>query len=194
MNYYDSCMEIKKILDNIHILPADSFEKVLEYVTEIEYPKGTHLYREHRRGERIFFIKQGLARAYAQKGGKEVTFWLGKEGDILFPLQTMQTGATEYASVELLEDSVIYTVDMARMESLFTSDIHICNWGRKYAEYTCIRSEKIFISRLFKSSQKKYEELMSEHPDIIRRVPLGIIASFLGMSQVNLSRIRARIR
>lgn len=187
-------MDIKEILDSIHWLPTDSYEKVLEYVTEVECPKGTHLYREHRRGERIFFIKQGLARAYARKDGKEVTFWLGKEGDILFPLQTMQTGSTEYASVELLEDSVVYTVDMAQMQSLFSTDIHICNWGRKYAEYACICSEKMFISRLFRSSQEKYEELISEQPDIIQRVPLGIVASFLGMSQVNLSRIRAKIR
>lgn len=187
-------MDIKEILDSIHRLPTESYEKVLKYVTEVEYPKGTHLYKEHRRGERIFFIKQGLARAYAQKNGKEVTFWLGKEGDILFPLQTMQTGSTEYASVELLEDSVIYTIDMTQMQSLFSTDIHICNLGRKYAEYTCICSEKLFISQHFKSSQEKYEELMSEHPDIIQRVPLGIVASFLGMSQVNLSRIRAKIR
>ncbi len=187
-------MDIQVIFDGIHQLPTGTFEKVLEYVTEIEYPKGTHLYKEHRRGERIFFIKQGLARAYTRKNGKEITFWFGKEGDILFPLQTMQTGTTEYASVELLEDSVIYAIDMAQMQSLFAADIHLCNWGRKYAEYACICAEKMFISRLFKSSQEKYEELISELPDIIHRVPLGIVASFLGMSQVNLSRIRAKIR
>ena len=152
-------MDIKVIFDRIHRLPAESYQKVLEYVSEVVYPKGTHLYREHRRGERVFFIKQGLARAYAQKDEKEVTFWFGKEGDILFPLQTMQNGSMEYASVELLEDSVIYTVDMAQMQSLFSTDIHICNWGRKCIEYAYICSEKMFISKHFKSSQEKYEEL-----------------------------------
>ena len=73
-------------------------------------------------------------------------------------------------------------------------DIHIANWGRKFAERECIKSEQLFISRQFKTSLERYQDLIADYPDILQRVPLGIIASYLGISQVSLSRIRAKIR
>ncbi|MSL47046.1 Crp/Fnr family transcriptional regulator, partial [Escherichia coli] len=64
----------------------------------------------------------------------------------------------------------------------------------KYAEYACIKSEKLFIARQFKTSLERYQELINEYPSITQRVQLGIVASYLGISQVNLSRIRAQIK
>ena len=77
---------------------------------------------------------------------------------------------------------------------MYYTDIHIANWGRKYAEYACIKSEKLFIARQFKTSLERYQELINEYPSITQRVHLGIVASYLGISQVNLSRIRAQIK
>lgn len=85
-------------------------------------------------------------------------------------------------------------MDLNRLQELYASDIHLANWGRKYAEYACIKAEKLFLTRYFKNSQERYQELLSEFPEIIQRVPLGLIASYLNMSQVNLSRIRALIK
>ena len=83
---------------------------------------------------------------------------------------------------------------MERLQRLYQSDIHISNWGHRYVEYACIKSEKLFIARQFKTSLERYRELIDEYPDITQRIPLGIIAYYLGISQVSLSRIRARIR
>ena len=85
-------------------------------------------------------------------------------------------------------------IALERLQELYLNDIHIANWGRRYAECACIKSEKLFIARQFKTSLERYRELIGEYPDIVQRVQLGIIASYLGISQVSLSRIRARIR
>ena len=109
-------------------------------------------------------------------------------------MQTLFSGLGEYATVELLEDCVLYEIDLNRLQDLYQKDIYIANWGRRYAECACIKSEKLFIARQFKTSLERYQELINEYPDIIRRVQLGTIASYLGISQVNLSRIRAQIK
>ena len=88
----------------------------------------------------------------------------------------------------------MYEIDLGRLQDLYRNDIHIANWGRRYAESACIKSEKLFIARQFKTSLERYQELINEYPSIIQRVPLGIIASYLGISQVNLSRIRAQMK
>ena len=139
-------------------------------------------------------MKKGMLHAYTYQSDKKVTFWFGKEGDAIFPLQTLHDNRAGYENIELLEDSVLYELSVDKLHNLYLEDIHIANWGRKFAERECIKSEKLFISRQFKTSLERYQELISEYPDILQRVPLGIIASYLGISQVNLSRIRAKIR
>jgi hypothetical protein bfra3_11261 len=187
-------MNINDIINSIYKLPSTSLDTLTHLISEIEYPKHFHLFRENRKESKSYFLKKGIVRAYAHKDDKEVTFWLGQEGDFIFPLQTLFVGLGEYANVELLENCILYEIDLERLQNLYLNDIHIANWGRKYAEYACIKSEKLFISRQFKTSLERYQELINEYPDITQRVQLGTIASYLGISQVNLSRIRAQIR
>ena len=187
-------MEIKDIINRIYPLPPDSLHAILSSVSEVEYPKHFHLFRENRCGTKSYCIRKGLVRAYAYKGDKEITVWFGKEGSIIFPMPSLLAGTVEYANVELLEDSAFYEIDLKRLQELYLSDIHLANWGRKYAEYTCIQSDKLFISRQFKTALENYRELLRDYPRITQRVPLGIIASYLGITQVSLSRIRAQIK
>lgn len=187
-------MNINNIINSIYRLPQESHDRLVSFISEIEYPKHFHLFRENRKGTKSYFVKQGIVRAYTYKEDKEVTFWLGQEGELIFPLQTLFAGLGEYTNVELLETCILYEIDLERLQDLYLHDINIANWGRKYAEYACIKSEKLFIARQFKTSLERYQELINEYPGITQRVPLGIIASYLGISQVNLSRIRAQIR
>lgn len=187
-------MNISDIISNIYQLPQASLDTLINSISEVEYPKNFHLHRENKKETKSYFIKKGIVRAYSHKDDKEVTFWFGQEGDLIFPLQTLFAGLGEYATVELLEDCVLYEIDLERLQELYQSDIYIANWGRRYAECACIKSEKMFIARQFKTSLERYQELINEYPDIIQRIQLGIIASYLGISQVSLSRIRAQIR
>ena len=191
---HHTAMEIIDIINRIHPLPPDSLNAILSAVSEVEYPKHFHLFRENHCGTKSYFIRRGLVRAYAYKDDKEITFWFGKEGNIIFPMPSLFAGTAEYANVELLEDSAFYEIDLKRLQELYLSDIHLANWGRKYAEYTCIQSDKLFISRQFKTALENYRELLRDYPRITQRVPLGIIASYLGITQVSLSRIRAQIK
>lgn len=185
-------MDIKDIINCIYELPESSLGLFASSVSEVEYPKGFHLFREGRKGTKVYFIRQGIMRAYSYLGDKEVTFYFGMEGDIMFPLQTLFAGTGDYASVELLEYCSLYEMELPTLQELYRTDIHIANWGRKYAEQACITIEKQYIARQFKTSAERYAELLSAFPGITQRVPLGIIASYLGISQVNLSRIRAK--
>ena len=185
-------MNIDRIINNVYRLPSASKDILLNHISENTYPCGFLLFRENIRGAKAYFIKKGIVRAFAYHNDKEVTFWFGKEGDIVFPLQTLYSDSGEHGNVELLEERSLYEIGIDKLQELFQNDIHLANWGRKYMEYACIRSEKQFIARQFKTSTERYRELIGEYPDITQRIPLGIIASYLGISQVSLSRIRAR--
>lgn len=187
-------MNIEEILDNIYKLPASSMEKMLSSISEITYPKGFHIYRAHKKGTKFYFIKEGLIRAYTNYENKEITFWFGTDGDSVFPPDMLYENKAGEDNCELLEETTLYEIDVEVLFELYATDLYIANLGRRFAEYELRKTEKLFISRQFKTSLERYQELLNEFPEIIQRVPLGIIASYLGISQVNLSRIRGQIR
>lgn len=96
-----------------------------------------------------------------------------------------------YESIEVLEESVLYRISGKQLQQLYSQYIHMANWGRKLAEYELIKTEQRFMELQFKTATERYQNLMRYTPTILQRVQLGYIASYLGITQVSLSRIRA---
>ena len=99
-----------------------------------------------------------------------------------------------YEDIELLEACELYELKTEQLQHLFEEDIHIANWGRKFAEQELIKTEERLIQRQFRTASDRYKELLLNHPDLIQRIQLGHIASYLGITQVSLSRIRAELK
>jgi CRP-like cAMP-binding protein len=99
-----------------------------------------------------------------------------------------------YENIELLENSELYRLATHNLQKLFLEDVQIANWGRKFAEQELIKTEERFISGQFRTATERYVELLQNNPGLIQRVQLGYIASYLGITQVTLSRIRASIK
>ena len=116
-------MNINDIINSIYPLPQLSLDTLAASISEVEYPKKFHLHREYKKETKSYFIKKGIVRAYAHKNDKEITFWFGQEGDLIFPLQTLFAGLGEYATVELLEDCVLYEIDLGRLQDLLGTPV-----------------------------------------------------------------------
>ena len=187
-------MNIDFILDKIHILPEASKSALKACVTEVNYPKGHILLRAEKIETSIYFIKKGIARAYANRDANEVTFWFGKEGDTLLSMNSYVANKKGYEDVELLEDCELYQLKTEKLQSLYNNDIFIANWGRKFAEKELLKTEERLISRQFRTATERYTELLQNNPDLLLRIQLGHIASYLGITQVSLSRIRSEIK
>lgn len=186
-------MNIDTILDQIFPLPEHSKSVLKTLISEIEFPKDSIIIKAGKLEKTIYFIKKGIVRAFVPQENQDVTFWFGKEGGVVLPMKSYVGNYNNYENIQLLEDSVLYQLEIASLRELFETDIHIANWGRKLAEKELLKTEELFISRQFRTASQRYLELLSEQPEILQRVQLGYIASFLGITQVSLSRIRAEI-
>lgn len=187
-------MTIETILGAIHPLPPEAMALAMHKVEELNYPRGHILINADRVERGVFFLKKGIARAFTNFESNEVTFWFGAEGDPVISMRSYVFKEAGYETVELLEDSVLYKIDSEDLKSLYDKNIYWANWGRRFAEMELIKTEQRLISRQFFSASERYERLLREYPMLIRRVQLGYIASFLGISRVSLSRIRATYR
>ena len=187
-------MDIKQIINQRYTMPDTSLERLRECLTEVSYPKGTCILEIGKVEKNIFFIKQGIVRAYTLVGGKEITFWIGKEGATLVSMKGYVNDEPGYETMELMEDSVLYVLKRKELQALFLEDLHIANWGRRYAEMELLATEERLISMLSAIASERYNELVKNEPDLLQRLPLGSIATYLGITQASLSRIRAKIK
>lgn len=186
-------MDISTILDRIHKLPEDSKLALQNNISEITFPKGHILLKANKVESNVYFIKKGLVRAYVERDN-EVTFWFGKEGETVISMKSYVEEQPGYETIELLEDCELYELKIENLKKMFSEDVNIANWGRKFAENELIKTEERLISKQFKNASERYLDLIKDHPELIQRVQLGHIASYLGITQVSLSRIRAELK
>ncbi|MDL2266301.1 Crp/Fnr family transcriptional regulator [Parabacteroides sp. OttesenSCG-928-G07] len=187
-------MEITSILNKIVELPKASTSHIVDIINEVEYPKGHRLLNADKVERDIYFIKKGIARAYIDAADGEVTFWFGKEGDTVVSMKSYVSNQPGYEHIELLEDCILYQLNADALNDLFAKDVYIANWGRKFAEQELLKTEERLIERLFGTASERYSKLIKNNPELLQRVQLSHIASFLGITQVSLSRIRAKLK
>ncbi|WP_018628567.1 Crp/Fnr family transcriptional regulator [Niabella aurantiaca] len=187
-------MQLTQILDQVLPLPESSRDKIVQRVYETNFAKNLLLMKAGRVEHCLYFIKSGIVRAYADKDDHEITFWFGSEGATIVSMNSYVAGKPGYEHIELLEPCVLYVLRAEELQQLYREDLQIANWGRKFAEKELIKTEERLISRQFKTAAQRYRELMADSPALLQRVPLSHIASYLGITQVSLSRIRSEIR
>lgn len=128
-------MKLNEIIDRICVMSGRSSDRLASCMEEVRSGKGVRLFEAGKTESSVYFISKGIARAYIPgPDGREVTFWIGKEGDALFSLKSYVYGIPGYESIQLMEDSILSKVEKDSLERLFKEDIEIANWGRKLAE------------------------------------------------------------
>lgn len=187
-------MDIGTILDRIYLMPLTSKKILKDCMEEVKYSKGHALLRADKIEKNIYFIKKGIVRAYADNDGDDITFWFGQEGDLALSINGYVKDQKGYENIELLEDCEFFKLNNDSLQILFNKDIHIANWGRKQVEYALIEAEKRLISRLVKTASERYTDLLKNEPELLKRVKLSHLASYLGITQVSLSRIRSNVK
>lgn len=183
-------MSIDQILDQIYKIPEASKDTLKNYITEEPFPKGHILMEADRVEKELYFIKKGIVRAFAPQETQDITFWFGEEGETILSMKSYVENKKGYENIELLENCILYRLKTEDISNLYKKDIHIANWGRKLAEKELLKIESRVITSELLSAKERYDKLMHDSPSLIQRVPLKHIASYLGMTQVSLSRIR----
>jgi len=156
--------------------------------------KGAVLIRENKYEDQFYFLESGIARASILIKHKPVAIWLGFAGDVCLSFNSYVYQKAGYERIDILQDAVVYGIKASRLQALYQLHPDLANWGRKMAEHELIKTEERFISRQFKTASERYEALILQYPEALKNIPLGIIASYLGVTQVTLSRIRATVK
>ena len=186
-------ISLTECLLGYHFLPLESINKLEQIGEKLICKRNSLLIRQDKIQKDIYFLASGLARVYYETADRQITLDFISPGGTLISMNSYVHGTPGYENIDLLEDSIVFKVDQKQLFTLYESDIAIANWGRKMAELEFIKAEQRTMSKLFNTAQERYADLLKKYPQYIQRIKLGYIASYLGVSQVTLSRIRANI-
>lgn len=156
-------------------------------------PKNDFLIKEGKVCRHLYFLEQGALRGYYLLDGKEITQWFAFENDFATSFQSFVTEGPSIENIQLLEGTVLWSISKKKLTSLFNQYHEIERLVRMAYEKYYLRLEERFVNAQFKTAAELYENLLQRTPHILERVPLGMIASYLGISQETLSRIRSRL-
>lgn len=155
-------------------------------------PKKFKLVEEGKTCNEIYFINKGLLRLLYNKEGEEITAFIFQEKLFASSYSSFLEQTPSIQVLESLEESELIVLPYAYLMFLYDKlpKMHILI--RIVAEQRFINSQKVLASHLLKSPEERYLEFQENHRDLLLRVPLHIIASYLGITPVSLSRIRNR--
>ena len=142
----------------------------------------------------LMFVSEGLLRFYyLSEEGIESNKAFVTEGNFAGPLAASGLNLPIMYGVEALETTTVLAADLQVFSSLFEEHPVFDRFGRMLAELILQRKELRTRSLLQKTAKQRYVDFRKDHPELLKRVPQFQIASYLGVTEVSLSRIKREL-
>jgi CRP-like cAMP-binding protein len=106
-------------LNNVTILSESLRERIKLYLVEDHCKKKSILLKAGQVSQRIYFIKEGFARAYYFKGNDEFTSWFMTKGDIIVSVYSFFSRNPSFENIEVLEDSVLQSINWDQLQNIY---------------------------------------------------------------------------
>jgi signal-transduction protein with cAMP-binding, CBS, and nucleotidyltransferase domain len=185
---------ITSVFNAIAPLREDILIELEKIISHDAIPKNTALLEIDKRAKSMFFIHKGLARAYYYHDGKDVTDYFAIDGQFIGAVPSLFNGLPSKKGIHLIEDSDVYYFVSADFEKLCSKYHDLEHNARMMLGFALQEEQQRIESLRFFSMKERYELMEKKYPGIMNRCPLHYIASYLGTSQVSISRIRAGIQ
>jgi len=143
----------------------------------------------------LYMVISGCLRQYCiREDGTEITFQFFIENQAVSSFESAFTHTPSRSYIEAIEDSTILYVEIADLQRIISTNDVIKDFFTEYLKQRLIAYINLHSSFVLDSPEKRYITLMDEKPELLERIPLQHIATYLGVTPVTLSRIRKRLK
>lgn len=157
------------------------------------YAPSQVLFGEGDQSKYFGFVLSGLLRIYFIRDGLDYTFEFIDRNDVCGNLEMILAAKPSKRYIEAVEPSDVLVIDYGHMEKMFASNPRLDHARIKVLEENfydmVLQVEKYIVY----SPEERYQLLLDQRPDLLRRVPQKHLATYLGVTPVSLSRIKRRI-
>ncbi len=153
--------------------------------------KGDFLLREGHIANEYFILEQGLIRAFVHNfDGKDITTSFFVKDEIVIDVSSLFQRIPSNENIQALTDCVCWKIEFQVFQELFHSIEGFREWGRAWMAQSLFEFKNRSVSMITDSATDRYLNLLQHKPDVLKYAPLKQIASYLGITDTSLSRIR----
>ena len=182
------------LLNTLQSPPPGVLDRLSSYLLKKEVKRKEYLLKEGQTSTNLYFIEQGLLRAYyIDNKGEEVTTWFMKEGDFVCSVESFYEQIPSFENIIAIEPTTVHYITYNQMQALYR-DFPAYNYhGRVLTEQYHVRFAKRMVAMIKKTAPERYQQLLEQEPYLLNRASQQDIASYLGMTPEMLSRTRGQI-
>ncbi len=152
--------------------------------------KDTVVLREKQISDYLYFLQKGVARIFYKKHNREVTEWIAMDEQFMVSINSFFERQPSRLIIQTLEESLLWGIHYNHLMQLCARHHEVETMLRKMLTASLVLSQHRMDSIQFETAHHRYSQLLQHSPEILQRVPLSYIASFLGITLETLSRIR----
>lgn len=162
--------------------------------SEVNIEKGHTLLKEGKIANEYYLLEKGLVRSYVfDYDGNEITTGFFSENDIVIVTDSLFQRIPSQENLQAVTDCTLWKIAFNDFQKLFHNIPGFSEWGRLWFSTQLFALKQRTLDMVRETATNRYTKLLKESPQIIQYVPLKQIASYLGITDTSLSRIRKEI-
>lgn len=182
--------ELLNQIQKIHPVSQEAEKALCSIIRSANFSKGEHVQEIGRTCKTIYFIKKGVVRIYYFKDATDITESFEFENAFVARAESLFTGKPSRKAIQAIENSSLIAIDSDKLFRLFDTHPDLERMFRKIIEASYVNTVNRIESLQFHTAEERYRLLLKDAPGVLKRIPLKYVASYLGITQVSLSRIR----
>ena len=194
---FKSVLMNKHFFEEIYKYPdikKEDYDRIANAHSSVEFSKNDLLIKAGKVSNAYFLVEKGLFRSYViDFKGNEITTGFFSNNHILIEVASLFLRQPSQENFQALTNGVAWKIDIADFHELFQTIDGFSEWGRAWMSNQLFISKQNSINMLTQSATDRYLHLVKAQPEVIKNAPLKFIASFLGITDTSLSRIRKEI-
>lgn len=164
-----------------------------QFCKQEKIKKGTLLSQEGEIVDKLYFMQKGCVVICTKINGEEKIIEFFTENDIFTDFYSYLRQVPAHSYMRVLENSFVIGVKKADFEQILRRSHALEHFGRKFLEERLLAGLIDFQNNAVLSNEERYLRLIRKRPKLFQRVPQYLIASYLGLTAVGLSKIRKRL-
>lgn len=189
---------IKSYLDSYKKTTPDLTHEELTFIEErvsvSELKNKTFYLKSGDIQNEMSFLFQGLLRSfYIDEKGNQITIQFIKENEYISDYSAFITQTPTKFYIQCLEPCVLVNISHLTIQEAYLKYKNFENYGRKIAEIILTNRQTRIESFLFEDAEKRYLNFISQNPNLLNRISITHLCSYLGIERQSLSRIRKKL-
>lgn len=182
--------KLRDCITNQISIDKDSLDAIVSVFEPVKIAKGDFFLKAGKYCKQMVFIASGYMRMYDIVDGKEITFWIGSEGNFITSLSSFIFETENLWNIQAITNCEVYIISREDHFKLTATQPKWLAFDNKLLAYSFALLEKKMLSQLHTTAKQRFDSLLKEEPALFKYVPLRYIASMLGITPESLSRLR----